>query len=100
MSAKAARSASLPDAAQLSLSEAIAPQVFRALRAARTEARVTVYATPREVIVSVVADIDADADEIDGADADGGTSRTAGGVEVTRQREGRSLWIQSSRPVG
>lgn len=80
--------------------EALAAAPARALRAARTEARVTVYATPREVIVSVVADIDADADEIDGADADGGTSRTAGGVEVTRQREGRSLWIQSSRPVG
>ncbi|HEX6980668.1 MAG TPA: GntR family transcriptional regulator [Alphaproteobacteria bacterium] len=40
MSAKAARSASLSDAAPLTLSEAIAPQVFRALRAAIVTLRV------------------------------------------------------------
>ncbi|MEV5410753.1 hypothetical protein AB0K60_18145 [Thermopolyspora sp. NPDC052614] len=52
------------------VADALADAPARALRAARTEARVTVYATPREVIVSVVADTD---DEF----ADGGGPTTA-----------------------
>ncbi|MDF5755998.1 hypothetical protein [Spongiactinospora sp. TRM90649] len=58
-----------------------------ALRGARGDARVTVYATPEEVIVSVVADTD-----------DLTVAPCGHGVEVTQQREGRSLWIQSRWP--
>ncbi len=143
------------------VADALAAAPAQALRAARTEARVTVYATPREVIVSVVADtddesaddggsaadtvgadvghagaagaglvgvdthgggvdvggaavdtrgagaggagpvgVDADSAGLGGAGIDGASVRVRNGVHVTRQREGRSLWIQSSWPVG
>ncbi|GAA5069971.1 hypothetical protein HNP84_001843 [Thermocatellispora tengchongensis] len=56
---------------------------LEALRRARGEARVTVYAGGGEVIVSVVADAeDVPVEHLEG-------------VQVTQQREGRSVWIQS-----
>ncbi|WP_147267953.1 hypothetical protein [Spongiactinospora rosea] len=66
---------------------ALADAPLRALRGARAEARVTIYATPHEVIVSVVADSD-----------DLTVPGDGGEVEVTQQREGRSLWVQSRWP--
>jgi hypothetical protein len=69
------------------IGRALAEAPLEALRGARTEARVTVYATPREVIVSVVAD------------AEDVPVRRRDDIQVTQQREGRSLWIQSRWPA-
>jgi hypothetical protein len=96
------------------VAEALAEAPARALRAARSEARVTVYATPGEVIVSVVADaedeeqdagredreaVPAARRDANGTNGDGDASWPGGGVVVTKEREGRSLWIQSSWPA-